>query len=247
MLNIAECIRMHNQTNVGSKSAAQLKLNYLHIAQAALFCEAYFTAILYGELASYEKNEANKQLEIQSIMKQSYQSIGETDAVSAFLDPITQKMEYLELNGCWNEILIGIDVQSNGFMQNSKYLMEAGLYSLPNKLAQSNDAPNYECAWRLADWGIAEGNMENTTNHREIINSNEFEKYHYFALKNLQQKDQIGTKLNVKRAIESVIRMFKQSSYECTKNIYKNLMMLHLLLQIEEFCYVRPLFQIRKF
>ncbi|XP_055323121.1 serine/threonine-protein kinase ATM isoform X2 [Sitodiplosis mosellana] len=238
MLNVAECIRVHNQTIFSSTPGAQLKLNYLHIAKAALFCEAYFTAILYGELASYEKHEGTKQAEIQSIMKNSYQSIGETDAVSAFLDPITQKMEYLELNGCWNEILIGIDAQTNDFTQNSRYLMGAGLYSLSNKLAQGNDTPNYECAWRLADWGIVEGSSENA-NQKEVIDANGFDKYHYFALKSLQQKDQIGANLNVKRAFEAVIKMFKQSSYECTKNIYKNLMMLHLLLQIEEFGYVQ--------
>lgn len=227
---------MHNQTIFSTAPAAQLKLNYLHIAKAALYCEAYFTAILYGELASYEKHDDNKQVKIQSIMKDSYQSIGETDAVCAFIDPITQKMEYLELNRCWNEILIGIDAQSNGFTQNDRYLMEAGLYSLPNKLAQGNDVPNYECAWRLTDWGIVEG----SDSQKE--DSIGFDKHHYFALKNLQQKDQIGTKLNVKRAFEAVIKMFKQSSYECTKTIYKNLMMLHLLLQIEEFCHVRYTF-----
>lgn len=243
MLNIAECIRMHNQMIFSSEPGAQLKLNNLHIARAALFCEAYFTAILYGELAWYEQNEESKKDEIQSIMKKSYQSIGETDAVLAFLDPITHRMEYLELNGHWNEILIGLDAQSDGFTQNSRYLMDAGLYSLPNKLAQGNDAPNFECAWRLADWSIVDGGFE----QKEDINSNGFDKYHYFALKSLQQKDQIGTKLNVTRAFEAIIKMFKQSSYECTKNIYKNLMMLHLLLQIEEFCYVCQVFRTMKF
>ncbi|XP_031619505.1 serine/threonine-protein kinase ATM [Contarinia nasturtii] len=230
MLNVAECVRMHNQALFGSAQNLQVNLNNLHIAKAALFCEAHFTAILYGELSSYESDET----EIQSIMKSAYQSIGEIDAVSAFLDPIKHKTQYLEVNRCWNKLLIGVDAQTDGFTEYSRYLSEAGLYNLANKLNMSNNSRNYECAWRLQDWGIAEGSADHscTTNQDP---TNEFDKYHYFALKSVQQRDQIGTKINVKRAFEGVIKMFKQSSYECTKNIYKNLMMLHLLQQIEEF------------
>lgn len=239
MLNIAECIRMYNQTIFSAAlTVPQLKLNYLHIARAALFCEAYFTAILYGELASYEHPNDTAKNEIKSILKNAYQTIGETDAVTAFLDPIKQNVEYLELNRCWNDILIRIDANSNGFTQYARYLSEAGLYSLANKVTQGNNAPNYECAWRLADWCMVEGGTEGSSHTNNLNISNEFEKHHYFALKNLQQKDHIGTKLNVKRAYDIVIKMFKQSSYECTNNIYKNLMLLHLLQQIEEFCCV---------
>lgn len=210
----------------------------MHIAKAALHCEAYFTAILYGELASLEDLTANDTVEVRSIMKSAYQSIGETDAVSAFLDPINHKMEYLELNRCWDQILIGCDAQSNDFTQCAQYLGKAGLYNLANKLTNGNNSANYECAWRLADWNIIEGGggTSDASNNDLTL---EFDKFHYFALKNLKKKDQIGVKINLENALKAVIKMFKQSSYECTKNIYKNLMMLHLLQQIDEFCHVR--------
>lgn len=222
-----------NFLSFDSVPGARLNLNYLYIAKAALFCEAYFTAILYGELASYETSDDSVKTEIKSIMKNAYQSIGEIDAVSAFLDPIKQRIEYLELNRCWSEILISLDARANALPQYSKYLNEAGLYGLSNKLSQGV-APDYECAWRLADWSIVEGidSLSNQTGDASI----EFDKYHYFALKNLQQKDQIGAKINITKAFEAVITRFKQSSYECPKNIYKNLMMLHLIKQIEDFC-----------
>lgn len=214
------------------------RLNYLHIAKAALHCEAYFTAILYGELASFGEPGGNDAIEIRSIMKCAYQSIGETDAVSAFLDPINDKMEYLELNRCWDQILIGCDAQSNDLSQYADYLGKAGLYNLANKLPSGgSNAANYECAWRLADWNIIEGGAE-AVNPQNNDLALEFNKFHYFALKNLNKRDQIGVKLNVELAFKAVIKMFKQSSYECTKNIYKNLMMLHLLQQIDEFCCV---------
>lgn len=215
-------------------------MNYLHIAKAALYCEAYFTAILYGELASFEGKVDNNTIEIRSIMKSAYQSIGEIDAVSAFLDPINDKLEYLELNRCWDQILIGCDAQSNNSLQYADYLGKAGLYNLANKLTNGgNSAANYECAWRLADWNIIEGGgAESAVNPQNNDLALEFNKSHYFALKNLNKKDQIGVKINVENAFNAVIKMFKQSSYECTKNIYKNLMMLHLLQQIDEFCCV---------
>lgn len=220
-----------------SESSKHLKLNYLHIAKAALFCEAYFTAILYGELASYGNSGDNTQsAEIKSIMKNAYQSIGETDAVSAFLDPIKQKMEYLEMNQRWNRLLIGVDAHSDQLSTCVKYLGQAGLYNLANKLTQNTKSMDYECAWRLADWSIVEGNAATTSTQND-----EFEKFHYFALKSLDKNhmDLIRVRSNVKKAFEAIIKRFKQSSYECTKNIYKNLKMLHLLQQIEEFCYVR--------
>lgn len=213
----------------------RLKLNYLHIAKAALYCEAYFTAILYGELASYDESSSYDSGEIRQIMKSAYQSIGEFDAVSAYLDPVKQRTEYLELNRCWDQILIGIDAQPNDFSRYTKYLGEAGLYNLANKLTQGSNSTNYECAWRLADWSVVEDNDRNAPYDDQF---GEFDKYHYFALKNLQQKNQIAVKKNVEQAYQGVIKIFKQSSYECTKNIYKNLMMLHLLQQVDEFCHV---------
>lgn len=220
-------------------SPVRLELNYLHIAKSALVCEAYFTAILYGEMESYHANtDGRNAAEIKFIIKNAYQSIGESDAVSAYLDPIQQKTEYLEMNQSWNELLIGMDVHSNDFAQRNKYLGQAGLYNLANQLSQTDNAANYACAWRLADWSIVEGNAENIS-----IELDKFEKYHYFALKYLDCHDQIGVQENVKKAYEIIIKRFKQCSYECTKNIYTNLKMLQLLQQIEEFCYVRAFFR----
>lgn len=214
-----------------------MTLNYLHIAKAALYCKANFTAILYSELAISDQGVSQSD-EIKSIMKSAYQSIGEMNAVSAFIDPIKQRNEYLELNGCWNEILIGMDVKSIESSEYTRYLSQAGLFGLANKLTQGKNSTNYECAWRLGDWNIIDTDASaGSENDEHFV---EFDKYHYFALKCLRQRDQIGTKINVKKAYEAVIKIFKQSSYECTKNIYKNLMMLNLLQQIEDFSHVSP-------
>lgn len=169
---------------------------------------------------------------IKSIMKNAYHSIGELDAVSAFLDPIKQRIEYLELNQNWNQIFAIHDADATDFSLYNQYLGQAGLYGLANKLSQNANLTNYDCAWRLSDWSIV--NAGETIDH-----SIEFDKFHYFALKCLHQRDEIGVRFNIEKAIDEIIKTLKQSSYECTKNIYKELMKLHMLQQIDEFCDVQ--------
>lgn len=45
MITVAECIRINNLNTMN-----KIQLEYLHIAKAAQYCEAYFTSIMYAEL-----------------------------------------------------------------------------------------------------------------------------------------------------------------------------------------------------
>lgn len=221
---------------------SKIQLNYLHIAKAANFCDAHFTAILYGEMArmrivdsvetEYDDNKAKM------VMKDSYQWIGEIDAVSAFIDPIKCRSEYLQLKKSWNELYLRLDAMSMMQPQNTsayaQHMSDSGLYNFANVLMQKSNRVDYECAWRLGDWNAVEQMSENSQQMNNVID--ECEKYHYFALKCLNGKDESGVKGNVERARQEIMRAIKVSSYECTRNIYKNLTSLHLLQQIEEFC-----------
>lgn len=217
-------------------------MNYLHIAKAANFCDAHFTAILYGEMARM-KRITNAELEyddtkVKMVMKNSYQSIGEIDAVSAFIDPIKCRSEYLRLKKSWNELYLRLDavsmMQPTNTSAYAQYMSDSGLYSFANVLTQKVNEVNYECAWRLGDWSVIERMSEcDTQKHNSF---DECEKYHYLALKCLNGKDESGVKVNVERARLQIIRRIKLSSYECTRNIYKILTSLQLLQQIEEFC-----------
>lgn len=127
---------------------------------------------------------------------------------------------------------------SSGSSLYNQYLGQAGLYGLANKLSQATYSTNYECAWRLGDWSVLNTGASVQYFDRQL---NDFEKYHYFALKSLQQKDEIAVKFNIENGMNEIIKGLKSSSYECTKNIYKDLMKLHMLQQIEEFCDVSRL------
>lgn len=173
------------------------------------------------------------------IMKDSCQSIGEIDAVSAFIDPIKNRSEYLQLKQSWNEMYLRQDAISTTQPANTsayaQTMCDSGLYSFAHILMQKTNDINYECAWRLGDWSVVERESERGQQKNNEI-ADECDKFHYFALKCLNRKDESGVKVNIEKARNQVIRRIKLSSYECTRNIYKNLTSLHLLQQIEEFC-----------
>ncbi|CAG2064179.1 unnamed protein product, partial [Timema podura] len=53
MLNVVHYIRL--QGVVRDNTSQSLDIDYLHVAQAAQFCSAHFTSILYVELWSSEQ------------------------------------------------------------------------------------------------------------------------------------------------------------------------------------------------
>lgn len=173
------------------------------------------------------------------IMKESYQSIGEIDAVSAFIDPIENRSEYLHQKKSWDELCLRQDAISATQPANTsayaRTMSDFGLYTSAYGLMQNTNEINYECAWRLGDWSVVDRESERGQQKRNVI-FDDCEKFHYFALKCLKDKDESGVKENIEKARNQIIHKIKLSSYECTRNIYKNLTSLHLLQQIEDFC-----------
>lgn len=227
-------------------------MEYLHIGKAALYCDAYFTAIMYVELWVLGRSTglSNKEIladsDLQDIMKEAYKALGESDAVMPFLNPITARHTYLQLSGNWNRLNIEHDVQSYQLKANVElsrnYLTSTGLYGLANclqQIAQQSNGFQYECMWRLSDWsaiddnGPAEVVVSSAENYLHI-----FEREHYQALKCLQIKDEMHAKDSIKLARQSIIRFLRHASLECTNNIYRHLKGLMMIQQIEDFCQV---------
>lgn len=80
MITVAECIRIYNLN-----SARKIQLEYMHIAKAAQYCEAYFTSIMYVELwalqieasSDYTLTQIKSETNLQEIMKK----VSRSDAV----------------------------------------------------------------------------------------------------------------------------------------------------------------------
>lgn len=230
---------LHFNFSVTSESD-KIELPYAHIASAATYCEANFTAILYGELACLEtKTTASTcDAKLRNLLKNAYTTIGEMDAVLAFLDPIQSRLQYLHTNKSWNQIYLENDAIAFGSRENmARYtndLAQSGLHALAHSFSNRITGIKYECAWRLGDWNVVDDFI--TDRFIGLDPKTDFDKRHYFALKSFNLKDEIGTKLFIRRAREALIIFLRQSSIECTKNVYKHLTSLHLLQQIEDFC-----------
>lgn len=185
-------------------------------------------------------NETRSNRELQAIMREAYTSIGEPDAVHAFIDPIANRRDYLRFNQSWSHIFLEQDVlpyaQPTQLAECLVNLRLAGQYGLCNSLsknvtasAASNAIAQYECAWRLCDWSILDDQPSSVTAE------NQFEQAHYKALHCLQLKDEFGTKLAIGRARCIVIDDLRSASLECTHNVYRHLQRLALVQQIEDF------------
>lgn len=72
MITVAECIRINNLNTMN-----KITLEYMHIAKAAQYCEAYFTSIMYAELwalqieaaSQYTLVQIKSESRLQEIMK----------------------------------------------------------------------------------------------------------------------------------------------------------------------------------
>lgn len=72
MITVAECIRINNLNTMN-----KIQLEYLHVAKAAQYCEAFFTSIMYAELwalqveatMSYTLPQIKLETNLQEIMK----------------------------------------------------------------------------------------------------------------------------------------------------------------------------------
>ncbi|XP_069700137.1 serine-protein kinase ATM isoform X2 [Periplaneta americana] len=139
MLNVVHFARLQKNLKPGQRnggtSSQHLELNYLHIAQAAQFCSAYFTSILYAELWCDETRESNASdcvvgqslsaleyicernadngVALQNILREAYKKIGDNDAIygcgsSHLMDP-QSRIRHYELVGDWQNALQSYD------------------------------------------------------------------------------------------------------------------------------------------
>ncbi|XP_014097138.2 serine/threonine-protein kinase ATM [Bactrocera oleae] len=240
-LKICECIRLHNECSV--------PMNLLYVAKASNHCQAFFMTIMYTELWALSESTSNdnqskveehfKNPAFQEVAIKAYKSIGCYDAISGFLSPLNSRLEFLNLNNDWSEMLL-----QNSFKNTSSNtlcttaLKRNGilcLADLGNK--DTADSVDYEVCWRLCQWDTpVEGHLKvNVENDPEL----EFKKHHFNSLKCLYNREQHNCLAAIANARQCVINSLMGISTECLQSVYKYLTWLHILQQTEDFCQVQ--------
>uniref|UniRef100_A0A1B0BG36 Serine/threonine-protein kinase ATM n=1 Tax=Glossina palpalis gambiensis TaxID=67801 RepID=A0A1B0BG36_9MUSC len=234
MLRICECIRIHNNWC--------LPLQLLNVARACNYCQAFFLSIMYLEMWSLQEKESSTDktnFEIvsnehfQEIAKKSYESIGCTDAISGFINPLQSRIDYLNLTNNWADILIEATDHNDMF---TSILKHNGVLDLADAIS-SDRKVDYEICWRLCRWDTAvEGHSRvNTLNDIE----EEFQKHHFNSLKCIYYREENNSLAAIKKARDCILSILKEISVECLQSVYKYLTWLQMLQQTDDFCLIQ--------
>ncbi|KAF2897556.1 hypothetical protein ILUMI_08624 [Ignelater luminosus] len=239
-----------------------LSLNYLHVGQAAQFCTAHFTALLYVELWCQERlneirssttnysssltpldiicqNEEPKiRQALQNILRGSYKEVGEFDALYAceslgLLDNHL-KVEHYEHLQRWEQVALFYDIQvSQGNTACEPKLLNALKNCSLYQLPLKYD--NLEESQYECAWRLGHWNIHKN----ESENSENYEKYKYFSLKAIHDDDMNSFGCAISDAKDSIIKNLRHASLESSKNLYEPLSQLQSLLELEDYTKTR--------
>uniref|UniRef100_A0A1A9WKS3 Serine/threonine-protein kinase ATM n=1 Tax=Glossina brevipalpis TaxID=37001 RepID=A0A1A9WKS3_9MUSC len=239
MLQICECVRIHNSWH--------LPLKLLNVAKACNYCQAYFLSIMYLEMWALQEKDSSVDMnnfeiisnqQFQEVAKKAYESIGCTDAISGFINPLQSRLDYLDLTNNWDDILIEATYHkdSNSHEMFSSVLKRNGVLEFADAIS-SNRKVDYEICWRLCRWDtVVEGHSRvNTLNDIE----EEFQKHHFNSLKCLYNREENSSLAAIKKSRDCVFSILKEISIECLQCVYKYLTWLQMLQQTDDFCMIQ--------
>ncbi|XP_050425429.1 serine-protein kinase ATM isoform X2 [Adelges cooleyi] len=230
-----------------------LDVNYLYVAQAAQFCSAYFTSILYLEIWCETENISIDRwtmsfnpvdviteklpkdgLLLQVILNEAYTNIGDCDAIegcgSAHLLTLPSRTHYYQLLGKWDRVMESCDLQLCSRTVNQDYLSaltNSGLQNIAHSLTVQSDSPKYECCWQLGNWNLPDRG------------DSSFEALHYHAMQCIYQKNQQGVIPLINKARLAVVESLACASLESTATIYVPLVKLKMLEDLEDYIMIK--------
>ncbi|GLG95164.1 Serine/threonine-protein kinase ATM [Gryllus bimaculatus] len=263
MLNLVHFLRVHDNLK-DNWNPTQLDLNYLSIAQAAQFCNAYFSSILYVELWSDKWLRTENSEEIygqsqtvlericemnpddgsnaQKILWEAYMRICDTDAIygcgsSLLLDPNKRPLHY-ELRGEWDKVILSHDIRlSSGHTESSRGL----IYALQKAGLEHvldvylRSVTNAQCSEDLQYECAWRLSKWDTQLVNPLRHQGNFEQWHFLALRALSDNDKVGFAEALKEAHKSVSNSLVNLSLESCKSIYKPLSQFQLIQEMSEF------------
>lgn len=131
-------------------------------------------------------------------------------------------------------------------------MLNKGLLELASEEILLKYDKTYECAWRMGKIGFDIQKVENGSYYflfqgqwesiKEVPIETPlqlFEKKHYTALKFLKEKDRVGVEDTILEARNAVVEILRNTSVGIPHNIYKHIVKLQMLQQVEDFAKVR--------
>ncbi|KAF5282895.1 hypothetical protein FQR65_LT14172 [Abscondita terminalis] len=264
MLNVVHFIRLRKNLE-NHKRFDKFCLNYLHVSQAAQYCSAHFTALLYIELWCQERlKETQKVVDehytsstsftyldiivqqddingkrLLNILRECYKKVGEADALqvcqSTSLLDHKIQIEHYEQLKRWDRVALLYDIQ----------ISRGNLDCVPNLLNTLKKCNLFELPHRYDNfrnpqfdcaWRLNQWNISETA---VTENSIPYEKYKYFTLKAIYDDDKASFNRFIKDARTFTINCLRHTSLESSKNLYEPLARLQSLLELEEFVAVK--------
>ncbi|XP_023036036.1 serine/threonine-protein kinase ATM [Drosophila willistoni] len=238
LLNICECIRTTNNWCI--------PIELSNVVLASNHCQAYFLSVLYLELWACSNSEkstaeilANETF--QACAKKSYESIGCLDAIPGFLNPLSSRVDFLNHDNNLCGILLESD---NSHRQLCVDIMKSnGMWSWAHLRQHQNQGTerDYEIFWRLGQWNelVDHQNSLGDIGRASVNLEQEFKKYHYLALKSINNREEENSRSAIGSAYQCVVDILQDISMECLQIVYKYMTWLCTLTQAEDFCQIQ--------
>ncbi|XP_011154175.2 serine-protein kinase ATM [Harpegnathos saltator] len=159
-----------------------LKIDYIYLARAAHECSAYYTALLFAQLAcesfstDYPNFSSDPKIDyiyehqpqfgrvLQDIMQDTYLNISDPDAIcagSSYLVDHNSRVQYYARTDSWDKVMLAQDIELSydnplAAREMSNALHRSGLQFLQWQFLNKDldEKYGYECAWRLSNWDL---------------------------------------------------------------------------------------------
>nr|CAD7397996.1 unnamed protein product [Timema cristinae] len=267
MLNVVHYIRL--QGVVRDNTSQSLDMDYLHVAQAAQFCSAHFTSILYVELWSSEQIKEHPSIivgdnvspldcicdkdpergrDVEDILREAYTRLQYKDAVSGcgssyLLDSLT-RVSHLELEGQWEQAMQEYQLQS----KNDDPTAIQGLCRCLHRMGSHNLLHRYLAATEktseLLDIQYECGWRLGQWDLGRCPQDDLYEGHHYDALQATEEGDLVRARVSLSRARTCIATTaLAHASLESAMNLYPSLSRLQTLQELEDFLNDNPLNQ----
>lgn len=126
---------------------------------------------------------------------------------------------------------------SHGLPMSEDMLLDSfkscGLYETSLMCNNLQTEPDYECMWRLSKWNLPD--MKKSADKKQTSLKPEMEKYKYFMLKGVHERDIYSVMENIENARLSIVGKLKHTSLESSSNLYGILVYLQSFNETEEF------------